>query len=123
MRGGAGIALWSKLGAVPPGVATAPTSTTTNSSARATCQPPRLPAAAFRQTCVASAPPARPISRATSTIVAAGTPDSRSANSGLYSAYSSGRSASKVSNVQGRSGCSSRRYSAQFTQRRRNSRS
>ena len=47
---------WS-AGWVPPGVATAPVRTTRNSSARATCQPPRLPAAALRQTCVASAEP------------------------------------------------------------------
>ena len=66
--------LFQALGEVPPGVPTAPTSTMRNSSARATCQPPRLPAAALRQTCAEKAEPAAPISRATSTIVAAGTP-------------------------------------------------
>ncbi len=86
ISGGAGTALFQKLGAVPPGMATAPISTTSSSRARATCQPPRFPAAAFRQTWVESAEPARATSRATSTMVAAGTPDSRSANSGVYSA-------------------------------------
>ncbi len=81
--GGAGIALFQALGAVPPGVDTAPISTTSSSSARATCQPPRLPAAVLRQMWVASAPPAAPIARAISTIVAAGTPLSSAANSGV----------------------------------------
>ena len=71
---------------MPPGVATAPASTTSSWRARATCQPPRFPAAAFRHTCVASAEPARAASRATSSMVAAGTPDSRSANAGVNSA-------------------------------------
>ena len=81
--GGAGTALWKPEGAVPPGVATAPASTTRSSSARATSQPQRLPAAALRQTWVDTAPPARPTSRAISSMRAAGTPDSRSANSGV----------------------------------------
>src|ERR1041385_1205314 len=66
-----------------PGQLAAPTSTVRNSRARATCHPPRLPAAALRHTCVETAEPARPTSRATSTIFAAETPDSFSANSGV----------------------------------------
>src|SRR5262245_66578254 len=42
INGGAGIYLFAAFGAVPPGVPTAPTSTTKNCSARATCQPPRF---------------------------------------------------------------------------------
>src|SRR5437870_10556184 len=76
--GGAGTALFHAFGAVPPGVPTAPINTTISSSARATCQPPRLPAAVLRQMWVASAEPARPISRAISTMAAAETPLSRS---------------------------------------------
>src|SRR5947199_435747 len=53
--GGAGIALFQALGAVPPGVDTAPISTTSSTSARATFQPPRYQAAEFRQMWVASA--------------------------------------------------------------------
>ena len=87
--GGAGTALFQALGAVPPGVPTAPASTTSSSSARATSQPNRLPAAALRQTWVEKARPARAISPATASMRAAGTPLSRSANSGVYSAYSS----------------------------------
>ena len=83
IMGGAGTALLKAPGAVPPGVATAPMRTTRNCSARATCQPPRLPAAVLRQTCVASAEPDRAISPAISTMVAAGMPLSRSANSGV----------------------------------------
>ena len=85
IMGGAGMNLFQALGAVPPGVPTAPISTTRNSSARATSQPPRLPAAALRHTWVARAEPARATSRATSTIMAASTPDSAAANSGVYS--------------------------------------
>jgi len=81
--GGFGTALFQPEGAVPPGVATAPASTTTSSSARATSQPWRLPAAALRHTWVESALPARPTSRATSSMRAADTPDSLSANSGV----------------------------------------
>src|SRR5439155_90751 len=103
------------LGGVPPGVPTAPISTTISSSARATCQPPRLPAAVLRQTWVASAEPARPISRATSTIVAAATPLSASANSGVKLAYSSPSARSNASKVTGRSGRSSRRRSEEHT--------
>ena len=87
--GGAGIALFHALGAVPPGVPTAPTSTTSHSSARATCQPPRLPAAVLRQMCVARAEPASPSARAICTIVSASTPLSFAANSGVYDTYSS----------------------------------
>ncbi len=121
--GGAGITLFQAFGAVPPGVPTAPMSTTTSSSARATCQPPRLPAAVLRQTWVASADPARPISRAISTMVAAATPLSASANSGENRAYSSSSACSNASNVTGSSGRSARRYSSQFTHRRTKSRS
>jgi hypothetical protein len=39
---------------VPPGVPTLPVSTLRKKSARATCQPPRLPMLALRQVCVAS---------------------------------------------------------------------
>src|SRR5260370_18765321 len=81
--GGSGMYLFQPLGVVPPGVPTAPASTVRNSSALETCHPPRLPAAAFRQTWVATADPARPISRATSTIMLASTPDSLAANSGV----------------------------------------
>jgi hypothetical protein len=45
-----------------------------------------LPAAALRQTWVASAPPQRPISRATASMLSAETPLSRAANSGVISA-------------------------------------
>ena len=121
--GGAGIALFQALGAVPPGVDTAPISTTSSSSARATCQPPRLPAAVLRQMWVASAPPAAPIARAISTIVAAGTPLSSAANSGVYGAYSSSSAVWKLSKVTGRSGRSSRRYSSQFVHFSTNARS
>src|SRR5262249_20731527 len=62
INGGAGIYLFAAFGAVPPGVPTAPTSTTKNCSARATCQPPRFPAAALRHTWVEKAEPARAIS-------------------------------------------------------------
>src|ERR1041384_8862183 len=75
--GGAGTDLLNALGAVPPGSATAPISTTRSCSARATCQPPRFPAAVLRQTWVDSALPARPTCRATSTMVAASTPGDR----------------------------------------------
>jgi hypothetical protein len=69
---------------VPPGVPTAPTSTVRNCSERATCQPPRLPEAVLRQTWLAKALPAFPISRATATITSAATPHSASADSGVY---------------------------------------
>src|SRR5574341_2149543 len=58
MSGGAGIYLFAALGAVPPGGPTAPARTTKNCSARATCQPPRLPAAVLRQTWEEKAEPA-----------------------------------------------------------------
>ena len=83
IMGGAGTALFQALGAVPPSVLTAPISTTIHSSARATCQPPRLPAAVLRQMWVASAAPARPMARATSTILTASMPLSAAANSGV----------------------------------------
>ena len=59
MDGGAGMYLLVALGDVPPGVPTAPTKTTRNWSARATCQPPRFPAAALRHTWDEKADPAR----------------------------------------------------------------
>src|SRR5712692_6483472 len=68
--GGAGIALLYAFGAVPPGVPTEPVRTTSSSRARATCQPPRLPAAVLRHTCVESAPRASPTARAISAILA-----------------------------------------------------
>src|SRR5262249_41956844 len=83
---GAGMYLFQPLGAVPPVVPTAPTRTVRNSKARDTCHPPKFPAAALRQTCVATAEPARPTSRATSTILSTSTPDSLAANSGVYCA-------------------------------------
>ena len=84
--GGAGAVLFQAPGAVPPGTATAPMSTTTSSRARATSHPWRLPAAALRQTWLESAPPERPISRATSSMRAAGMPVSLSAKAGVYCA-------------------------------------
>src|ERR671910_3793620 len=84
INGGAGMYLLVAFGAVPPGVPTAPTSTTKNCSARATCQPPRLPAAALRHTCDEKAEPARAISWATSTRTWGSTPASLAANSGVY---------------------------------------
>src|SRR4030095_16788189 len=86
MSGGAGIYLFAALGAVPPGVPTAPTRTTRNCNARATCQPPRLPAAVLRQTWDENADPALAISCATSTMTLASTPASLAANSGRQGA-------------------------------------
>src|SRR5690242_10304138 len=117
IKGGAGTYLLAAFGAVPPGVPTAPTRTTRNCSARATCQPPKLPAAVLRQTCDENAEPALAISRATSIMTFASIPASLAANSGVYCAYCSFKSAMKLWNVCGRSGCSSRKYSSQFTHR------
>ena len=87
------------FGDVPPGVPTAPTSTVKKCKALATAQPPRLEAPALRQLCEAKRSPASPILRATSTTISAFTPDSFSANSGVYSLYSSIRDAIKFSKV------------------------
>jgi hypothetical protein len=54
--------------------------------ARATCHPPRDPAAALRQTCVDSREPAVSTTAATASMAAASTPDSRAANSIVYGA-------------------------------------
>ena len=86
ISGGAGMYLFAALGAVPPTVPTAPTNTTRNCSARATCHPPRFPAAVLRQTWEEKAEPALAISWATSTITLGSMPASLAANSGVYSA-------------------------------------
>ena len=86
LRQGKGTNLSHALGDVPPTVPTLPVSTFRKYSALATIHPPRLPAAAERQLWLENALPALAISRATSTIVAAGTPLSSWANSGVYSA-------------------------------------
>ncbi len=62
ISGGIGTNLLAAFGAVPPGVPTAPTRTTRNCSARATCQPPKFPAAVLRQTWEEKAEPALAIS-------------------------------------------------------------
>jgi hypothetical protein len=71
---------------VPPSVPTLPVSTLRKNRQRATIQPPRFPAAAARQVWALNREPAPATARATSTTVAAGTPDSASARSGVYSA-------------------------------------
>src|SRR5919202_4860287 len=82
-RHGAGMNLFHALGDTPPTVPTDPVRTLSSHSARVTCQPCRLPAAAARQMCEQNAGAAAAISRATAMVVAAGTPLSRSANSGV----------------------------------------
>ena len=67
----------------PPFVPTEPVSTLSSHRLRVTCQPCRLPAAAARQMCEQNAGAAAAIARATSTTVAAGSPHSASANSGV----------------------------------------
>ena len=80
---GAGMNLFHALGETPPSVPTEPVRTLSSHRLRVICQPCRLPAAAARQMCEAKAGAAAAISRATSTIVPAGTPVSRSAYSGV----------------------------------------
>ena len=75
------------FGMVPPFVATEPVSTLRKNRQRVIIHPPRCPAAALRQICEANAVPARAISSATATMASAGTPDSSSAHSGVYSQY------------------------------------
>ena len=83
---GFGTNLFQAFGKVPPGTPTAPRSAFSRKSVRETCQPPRLPAAALRQVWVLSRVPAVATIRATSSITAALTPDSRSAKAKVYSA-------------------------------------
>ncbi len=78
----AGAYLFQALGDVPPTVPTDPVITFKKCSVLATAHPPRFPAPALRQLCVAKRVPARPILRAISTIISAFTPLSFSANSG-----------------------------------------
>ena len=96
---GAGMNLFQALGEVPPTAPTAPVRALSSMSARVTCQPWRLPAAAARQMCDAKAVPAAAISCAICTTVAAGSPLSCSANSGVYCAYSLRSSRMKFANV------------------------
>jgi hypothetical protein len=115
--------LFHALGETPPSVPTEPVSTLSSHSARVTCQPWRLPAAAARQMCEEKAGAAAAISRATATIVAAGTPDSRSAYSGVKRAYSPRSSRRKPSKLGSEPGERCARYVRQLTQRRTKSRS
>ena len=78
--------MFQALGNVPPGTPTAPRSAFSRKSVRETCQPPRLPAAALLQVWVLRRVPAEATIPATSSITAAGTPDSRSAKANVYSA-------------------------------------
>ena len=90
---------------------------------RDTCQPPRFPAAAERHEWHENRCPAPATTSATSASVSAETPDSAAANSNVKSAYSPERISSNASKVTGASGWQAVRYSAQFHQRRTNSRS
>ncbi len=83
LRHGAGMNLFQAFADTPPWVPTEPVSTLSSHSARVTCQPLRFPAAAARQMWEANAGAAAAISRATCTMVCAGTPLSASANSGV----------------------------------------
>src|SRR3954470_2314540 len=74
LRHGAGMNLFHAFGETPPFVPTDPVRTLISHRLRVTCQPWRLPAAAARQMCELNAGAAAAISRATSTIVCAGTP-------------------------------------------------
>src|SRR5439155_3903318 len=98
-RNGGGTNLFCVFRLVPPFAPTAPTRTHKNCKQRATCQPPRLPDAALRHTCVANALPALPISRATATITSFETPHSFSAASGVAHAYSRSSATRNASNV------------------------
>ncbi len=120
---GAGTNLFSALGNVPPSVATAPSSAEMRNRVRATCQPPRLPAAADRQTCAAKRVPAPATTSATCASTAASIPDSAAAYSKVNWAYCAASTVSNASKVTGSSGWQARRYSAQFHHRRTNSRS
>ena len=75
--------LFQPLPVVPPTVPTEPVSTLRKNRHRAVCQPPRLPAPAARQLWDANFVGWAPIIRATSVICAAGTPQTRSASSGV----------------------------------------
>ena len=79
---GAGTNLLVGARCVPPAVFTEAVNTHKNCMQRATCQPPKCPAAAARHTCAANAPRALAISRASSTMREAGTPHSAAAHSG-----------------------------------------
>src|SRR5579875_434334 len=120
---GRGTNLFQAFGNVPPGVATAPSSAEMRNRVRDTCQPPRFPAAALRQLWHENRCPAAATTSATSASVSAGMPDSAAANSNVNSAYSPERISSNASNVTGTCGWQAVRYSAQFHQRRTNSRS
>ena len=74
------------LGWVPPSVPTLPVSTLRKNRLRVICQPPRLPAAAERQVCVASAVPGVPTIAASSATCATGTCASAAAYSKVYCA-------------------------------------
>src|SRR5918992_4492592 len=80
MSGPCGMNLSQPFGLVPPTVPIDPVSARTNHSARATCQPPRLPAAAERQMCAASRWSQDATSVAISSILAAETCASAAAN-------------------------------------------
>ena len=73
---------------MPPGTAIAPMSALRKKSVRVACHPLRLPAAALLQECVANWFPALETVSATASNVLASIPDSCSANSKVYSAYS-----------------------------------
>jgi hypothetical protein len=120
---GRGTNLFHALGNVPPSVATAPSSAAIRNSVRDTCQPPRLPAAADRHEWQANRWPAPATTAATSASTPASSPASAAANSKVKSAYSPARTSSNASKVTGVPGWHSVRYSAQFHQRRTNSRS
>jgi hypothetical protein len=86
MSGPCGMNLFQPLGLVPPSVPIEPVSASTNHSARATCQPPRFPAAAERQMCAASRWSHWAISPASSSSLAAGTCASWAAKSKVKAA-------------------------------------
>ena len=105
---------------MPPTAPMLPVRTTSKYRQRVICQPHRLPAAAARQLCVAKRLPALATACAASTIFSAATPVSAAAYSGVNCAYCALSVAMKLSKVSGRSGCSTLRYSRQFTQSRTN---
>ncbi len=82
---GRGTNLFSPFGNVPPSVATAPSSAEIRNRVRATCHPPRFPAAADRQTCAENRVPAPATVSATSARMAASMPDSAAAYSNVNS--------------------------------------
>src|SRR5260370_40380097 len=81
---GRGTYVFQPFATVPPSVLIEPVSALRRKSVRATCHPPRLPAAALRQECVLRRVPAEATTSAISSIGAAAMPDSFSAKGDVY---------------------------------------